>query len=65
MQAYGRDVDGKCVDNAPIWVNWFGIADKQYVAWGASWQQWPNNGTGGYVCQRQPYFNSAGSWSVQ
>jgi hypothetical protein len=65
MQAYGRDVNGKCVDNAPIWVNWLGIATQQYVAWGASWQQWPNNGTGGYVCQRQPYFTTAGSWSVQ
>jgi hypothetical protein len=65
MQAYGRDIDGKCVTNAPIWVNWLGIATQQYVAWGASWQQWPNNGTGGYVCQRQPYFTSAGTWSVQ
>ena len=65
MQAYGRDVNGKCVDNAPIWVNWLGIATQQYVAWGASWQQWPNNGTGGYVCQRQPYFTSGGTWLVQ
>jgi hypothetical protein len=65
MQAYGRDVNGKCVDNAPIWVNWLGIATQQYVAWSASWQQWPNNGTGGYVCQRQPYFTSGGTWSVQ
>ena len=65
MQAYGRDVNGKCVTNAPVWVNWSGIATQQYDAWGASWQQWPNNGTGGYVCERQPYFTTIGTWSVQ
>ena len=65
MQAYGRDVNGKCVTNAPVWVNWSGIATQQHDAWGASWQQWPNNGTGGYVCERQPYFTTIGTWSVQ
>jgi predicted RecA/RadA family phage recombinase len=65
MQAYGRGVDGKCANNAPIWVNWLGIATEQYNAWGASWQQWPNNGTGGFVCTRQPYFTGATNWSVK
>jgi hypothetical protein len=65
MQAYGRAVDGACVSNAPDWVNWQGIATQQFDSWSKSWQQWPNNGTGGYVCFRQPYFTTSNNWSVR
>ena len=65
MQAYGRGADGKCDSNAPSWVNWSGVADKQYSAWVTSWQWWPNNGTGGYVCVRQPYYTTSNAWAVQ
>ena len=34
-------------------------------AWGASWAQWPNGGTGGFVCTRQPYFTTANTWAVR
>ena len=65
QQAYGRSQSGTCDDNAPSWVNWPGIASQQYASWGMSWQQWPNNGTGGFVCERQPSLTSAGTWTVQ
>ncbi len=65
MQAYGRAENGTCTQNAPNWVNWQGIAGQQFQSWGLSWQQWPNNGAGGYVCERQPYFTTAGNWNVQ
>ena len=32
--------------------------------WGMSWAQWPNGGTGGFVCTRQPYYTNTGQWSV-
>lgn len=28
------------------------------------WAQWPNGGTGGFVCSRQPYYTSIGIWAV-
>ncbi len=65
MQAYGRNSDGTCTNDAPLWVNWEGIASQQFSSWGLSWQQWPNNGTGGFVCQRQPYYTTAEKWSVR
>jgi len=65
MQAYGRAQADTCATNAPSWVNWPGIASQQYVSWGMSWQQWPNNGTGGFVCVRQPFYTAAGSWTVR
>ena len=34
-------------------------------AWGASWARWPNAGTGGYVCTRQPYYTGNGTWAVR
>ena len=64
QQAYARSQEGTCEKNAPASVNWPGIANQQYTSWGMSWQQWPNNGTGGFVCVRQPFFTTAGSWTA-
>ncbi len=60
MQAYGIAADGTCAKNAPNHVNWPGIASQESAGWASSWQQWPNNGTGGYVCFRQPYYTGSG-----
>jgi len=35
------------------------------LAWGPSWAQWPNGGTGGFVCTRQPYYTSLNTWAVR
>lgn len=39
----------------PAWVQAYGRAsatDTCIAGWDPSWAQWPNNGTGGFVCQR-------------
>ena len=38
----------------PAWVQAYGrAADAPCIeGWNASWDQWPNSGTGGFVCQR-------------
>jgi hypothetical protein len=64
-QAYAISSDENCVDNAPAWVNWPGLAGSQYLSWGKSWQQWPNGGTGGFVCVRQPVFITSGTWGTR
>ena len=64
MQAFGRVAGGGCASGAPSWVDWPGIASMREVGWGASWAMWPNGGTGGYVCVRQPIYTTAGTWST-
>lgn len=34
------------------------------LGWAMSWAQWPNGGTGGFVCTRQPFFTTSGTWAV-
>jgi hypothetical protein len=65
MQAYVPGPDETCGEKAPPWVNWPGIITLQYQGWSASWQQWPNNGAGGRVCVRQPYYTTSENWAVQ
>jgi YVTN family beta-propeller protein len=65
QQAFGRVAGGTCVSGAPSWADWPGVASLREVGWGASWAMWPNGGTGGYVCVRQPIYNTAGTWSIQ
>ena len=60
LQAYGITADGTCGKDVPDSVNWPGIASQQSAGWSKSWQQWPNNGTGGFVCQRQAYYTTTG-----
>jgi YVTN family beta-propeller protein len=65
MQAYVPAEGETCGDSAPPWVNWPGIITLQHQGWSASWQQWPNNGAGGRVCVRQPYYTTSENWAVQ
>ena len=64
MQAFVRVAGGACTAGAPSLADWQGIASLHDTGWAASWAQWPNNGTGGFVCVRQPYYTAAGTWSV-
>ena len=64
MQAYVPAPGETCGQYAPAWVNWPGIANQQNQGWSSSWQQWPNGGTGGMVCVRQPYYTTSGTWSA-
>ena len=66
MQQFGRAFDQGC-STAPT-----DLADFPALGpavrndgWGASWAQWPNGGTGGFVCTRQPYYTTRGAWGVR
>jgi hypothetical protein len=65
MQAYAITQSDTCSTNAPELVNLPGLMNLQFTGWGKSWHQWPNNGIGGYVCTRQPYYTSSGTWTVR
>jgi hypothetical protein len=66
LQQFARSVDSTC-DRAPEDLADFpGLGVRRHnSAWGMSWAQWPNGGTGGFVCSRQPYYTSADTWSVE
>lgn len=53
-----------CAELAPVHVDWPGISRLHRSGWGISYSSWPNGGTGGWVCARQPYYNGQG-WSVR
>ena len=59
--------EGQSCDKAPEeFVDLPGLSSSvRNDAWGASWAQWPNAGTGGFVCTRQPYYTSNGTWAVR
>lgn len=65
MQQFGRLEGETCAGRAPEYVNWPGLGPRlQQESWGESWAQWPNAGTGGFVCTRQPFFTTNGSWAL-
>lgn len=52
----------------PPWRQAFARAsdDTCPTGWNPSWAQWPNDGTGGFVCQRTLVYNqSTGQWDVR
>ena len=66
MQQFARGEDEAC-DRAPADLVDFpalGAAVHDF-GWGMSWAQWPNGGTGGFVCTRQPFYTTTGTWAVR
>ncbi len=53
----------------PPWLQSHGrlsASDTCEAGWSSSWAQWPNGGTGGFVCNRVLAYNSlSGTWTVQ
>ncbi len=52
----------------PSWLRSFArLADESCPdGWGASWAQWPNGSTGGFVCTQVTYWDVAlGAWSTR
>jgi hypothetical protein len=39
------------------------IAASCDLGWSPSWAQWPNGNTGGYVCNKEIYMTTSGTWS--
>ena len=65
QQDYAINSTDTCGTNVPDSVALPGLVGSQSLGWGKSWQQWPNNGTGGFVCVRQPFYTSLGTWSAR
>ena len=65
LQQYAPTDGSPCGTNAPDAVDFPGIAQLRTEGWSASWAQWPNEGRGGAVCTRQPYYTAAGTWAVR
>lgn len=65
IQQFVRPADGDCSAVPADFVDLPGLDKLRHVGWGQSWAQWPNGGTGGFVCSRQPYYTSAGTWAVR
>lgn len=53
-----------CAGLAPANVDEPALQQMRGEGWSVSYAQWPNEGTGGWVCQRQPSLTSLG-WVVQ
>ena len=65
LQQFVRPANGDCSAAPADFVDLPGLAASlRDVGWGQSWAQWPNDGKGGFVCSRQPYYTSRGTWSV-
>jgi len=65
LQQFARAEGDTCERQPADLVDFPALTDHVDRAWGMSWALWPNGGTGGFVCTRQPYYTSRGTWSVQ
>lgn len=52
-------------DSAPSWFQSYarGASVACLTGWNPSWAQWPGDGAGGYVCNREIYMTPTGTWS--
>jgi YVTN family beta-propeller protein len=65
MQQFGRAELARCTSQPIDLADFPGLGESaRDYGWSMSWAQWPNGGTGGFVCTRQPYYTSTGQWSV-
>ena len=65
LQQFGRIEAHVCSADIPDSVLFPGVGqDQRADGWNKSWAEWPNGGTGGFVCTRQPYYTYTGQWSV-
>lgn len=61
-QSIGIPASGNCDAVVAPSLNWAGTTGG---GWTKSWAQWPNSGTGGYVCNRVlSYSSSSGTWQA-
>jgi YVTN family beta-propeller protein len=66
LQQFGRAESDTCEVQPADLVDFPALGDQvRDAGWGTSWAQWPNDGTGGFVCTRQPYYTRIATWSVR
>lgn len=64
LQQFARHPEDTCESQPTDLIDFPALASLVGRNWGTSWAQWPNGGTGGSVCTRQPYYTSTGTWAV-
>lgn len=64
IQQYAIGPDEACDRGLPDEADFPALQSMKLAGWSKSWAWWPNGGQGGFVCTRQPYFTSSGTWSV-
>ncbi len=64
IQQFARTESDACDAQPTSLADFPALSDHGDRGWGPSWAQWPNGGTGGFVCTRQPFYTSRGTWSV-
>jgi len=66
LQQFAINADETCDEVPSNFSEFPGLSEALlHSRWGRSWAQWPNGGQGGFVCTRQPFYTSTGTWSVQ
>ena len=65
LQQYVPEPGDACGAHVPDSADFPALTGLRAQGWGTSWAQWPNDGAGGPVCTRQPFYTSGGSWSVR
>lgn len=65
LQQFARAESDACAVQPDDLVDFPALAALKNQRWGPSWAQWPNGATGGFVCSRQPYYASIGTWAVE
>ena len=58
LQQFAVDPDNDC-NSAPAPIDLFNV--PRDGGWSKSWAQWPNEGTGGFICTRQVMYQSSTS----
>jgi hypothetical protein len=65
MQQFARGEEDECDAQPADLIDFPALSGLTHTNWGPSWAQWPNSGTGGFVCTRQPYYTSLDTWAVR
>lgn len=65
LQQFARAESDTCEKQPEDLVDFPALGHVKHTNWGPSWAQWPNEGIGGFVCTRQPYYTSADTWNVR
>jgi YVTN family beta-propeller protein len=65
IQQYALLAGARCGENPPTAVDFPGLFGMRNDGWSTSWANWPNEGRGGTVCTRQPFYTTTGTWGVR
>ena len=64
LQQFARTENETCEHQPANLVDFPALTNQVDLQWGMSWARWPNGGTGGFICTRQPFYTTRGTWAV-